>query len=566
MLFWFVIFTHLLIKVSLMSQFYFSDFTSIVTLIFNDLVILSIICFIYTLSEVLLKKTRYIFKVFAFLIFICYVIDFILLTKLNSRLYLSDITKFQHHIITVIGWKYTLISIFYLSIILYTFTYKSNITYTNKFTAFVTAISLFSFFHASSGNFYSESSLREKSVRSEYFDNIININMNNTFKVEYTDEFVKSFNSNSKLHCEELNIEAPNNIFLILVESWSNYQSLAFGGTNNWTENLDNLANNNIKFENFYSNGFTTEAALYSLFTGFPLLPSRKSTTASGGVGLLNMSDGESLIKKIGNSGYLTQFITSGDLQFLDKRAWLERIGFEKILGNEVYPDENKKFLFDSVSDENLFTSIESFLDGKSRQLVVIENVSTHAPFIFPDEYGEVNQSEAGAFKYMDTHLSELINSLNKDNNLIFVLSDHRAPTKITEEEDKYSGLLSMAKVPAFAIWNGLNLSIKNRIQHTDIITSVHNLIIGKRCYRDYYGSLFPLENTTPATCIIHSRGDDRSLATLKCKDDVAFNIRLNGDKTSVYKENNKQNSSMKDNEYVNIINNIRIKQAIESK
>ncbi|MEZ9356252.1 LTA synthase family protein [Vibrio breoganii] len=559
MLFWLVIFLHISLKAFLVDQrFYFSDLGYIVDLLISDLMLMSIICILLIISTKSTLIINVICRKISYIILLLFTLDVVLLLFFNTRLYVSDISKFYNQLGVIsddLLYKMLLILFVYALLMAFCFTYRVNLEYRKRHVFIISLIFVSTSLLSSVNNVDNSSFSGSISVRDSYFKNFIYVNVNSTHKKKYTKDFIDGFDYVPVEICEKSEVIKPKNIIIFLVESWSNYHSLEFGDENDWTNGLDELAKQNIKFNNFFANGFTTESGLYSLFTGYPLLPYGKETNLSGGIGLVSMNNEGSLIRDITDMGYNSYFITSGNTDFLNKREWLYQIGFEHIIDNSFFPIENRNYPFSSVPDKELFEKAEEFIRDSRDKFIVVENVTTHAPFLYPGENDEPVMFESGAFEYTDHYLSKLIRFANQDDNLIFVLSDHRAMTEVTMNEINRSELLATSHVPGFAIWNGLSLSIKNKVQHTDILKSVVHGLRGEICYGEYFGALIPFNNQISSKCIIHARGDDRRLVTMKCDDTLSsFNVLLDGDHTRLI-------DSDYDNKAINIINYLRIKQ-----
>ena len=69
------------------------------------------------------------------------------------------------------------------------------------------------------------------------------------------------------------------NVILLIVESLSAYHSHFFSGVDDWTPNLDAIAQRETALTNFHANGWTTTGGLVSLLTGtLPLVPELRTT------------------------------------------------------------------------------------------------------------------------------------------------------------------------------------------------------------------------------------------------------------------------------------------------
>lgn len=533
--------------------FYTDDKYSYISIAINDAAIIIACYLLYKSGEFANKYLFYIFRSFALLLYIFYLIDIALILFFSTRLYSSDIVNMYDDIFLFfsnIDLTEIVILAFVFCMGLFFFQKprrnKKNILH-NKLLLTVLASTF------CAGFLYEPN----KSIRTIYFKNYVDINFNSTYSKAYTDPFISAFTYYPENNCSQVERHRPDSIYIFLVESWSYYHSKFFGSQNKWTPNLDNLAQNNISLNQFYANGFTTEAGLYALLTGhFPVLY-RQKMNLDAAVGLMHFPTSKTLPAEMARLGYQSYFITSGDLNFLDKGQWLKKIGFSTIIGATDYPDDSQRYLFNSVSDAELFNKVNQIVQSDSRpKFIVVENVSTHAPFYSPGPKGEPIQSEKAAFLYTDKLLAELTSSIKGENNLIIVMSDHRAMTPITELEKELSGMLSVSRIPAFIMWNQKNWQLDKKFQQTDLMDSIVGLIEGRQCAGDMKGALFPIAQAISPKCIFHARGDSRELVTTKCGGNPQeFNIILDGDKTRSQIETTESKLA------VDIINYTRIKQ-----
>lgn len=554
MLILFIFLAPYIFKIILIGDaFYIDDEYSYVNIAINDVQVIGACYVLYKAAELSNKHLFYILRSFALFLYVFYLLDIALIIFFSTRLYVSDVLNMYDDIFLFLngfGLTEFVITIF---IILCTilFITKTHVEKTNSLHK--TSLLIVLMFTFSVGFLYEPNT----SVRSVFFRNYVDVNFNSTYSKAYTDQFVSTFTYSPESNCSQIESRPPDSIYIFLVESWSNYHSELFGNQNNWTPYLDYLAKNNISLKNFYANGFTTEAGLYSLLTGrLPILYGQ-IMKLDGAIGLMNFPKTNTLPYEMAKLGYHPYFITSGDLNFLDKGKWLKKIGFSSIIGAADYSDSSQRYLFNSVSDGELFDRVEHVIQSDSRpKFIVIENVSTHAPFYSPGINGEPIQSEKKAFLYTDKLLSDLISNVKTENSLIIVMSDHRAMTTITELEKEVSGGMSVSRVPAFIMWNQKKWQLDKKIQQTDLMNSIVGLIQGRQCAGDVKGALFPIEQAISPKCIFHARGDSRELITVKCEENLQeFNIVLDGDKTHAQMETTESKLA------VDIVNYTRIQQ-----
>lgn len=521
------------------TSLYIDDHNSYYNIAVSDSVIVSIVFLLYYTSSLLNKLLSRVVKVTIILLFIFYIVDLNIIYMFNSRLYIDDIFKFITNVDFKLFNKFVYIFIVLCLIACIAFVFKPNLKIKYISIKFLCFMSVFIV-----GCNYDVDS----SIRSPFFKNYILVNFEATYENEYTDNFISSFDIvNNDQICKSTNKIKPKNIILFMFESWSYYHSDWFGKDNDWTPKLDHLAKNNISFNNFYANGFTTEAGLYATLTGKPIIPYKIKYGTDGALGLSSIHFETSYPEELSKLGYHPTFITAGDLGFLQKKQWLESLKFDRIIGNDSFDKVDRNFLFESVSDQKLYEMVYGIVSNSEKNFIVVENVNTHQPFYYP-EGDEIKRSEEFSFRYADTQLSNVIKKLSTKDNMIIVMSDHRAMSTMTRKELQKSKRMSVSRVPMFMVWNGENKVINNVFQQTDVLPSITNAIEGQQCSSFSLGAIFPLNNMIDSKCVYHARGDERSKVSVMC-DQQQFDVLLDGDDTRIL-DNNK--SDIKSIDYIN--------------
>jgi hypothetical protein len=287
--------------------------------------------------------------------------------------------------------------------------------------------------------------------------NVIAANLINGVSTPYSESFKQQMmdsNSNDDQICRAGQDRQPN-IILLILESWSPYQSYLLSGLNNWTPNIDQIARENSWYTRMHAGGFSTNEGLISLFTGLDFIsPAKNWLTVTPFETAWNTDETVPSILQ-DHGGYLSAFLTSGDLSFSRKREWLQTIGFDHIEGHDYsgYDHIKKRSHFRSVPDRILLArSLEliSMLEAKPQPyFVAIETVSTHHPYIHP-ETGE--RSQEAVFRYMDETTSEFYRDLTEsgffDDGVLIITSDHRAMIPIPEDEAKRFGQATASLIP----------------------------------------------------------------------------------------------------------------------
>ncbi len=306
------------------------------------------------------------------------------------------------------------------------------------------------------------------------------------------------------------------NLIVLTVESLSMYHSKLFGGTNNYTPNLDAIALSNTYFPDFIANGFTTDGGLISLITGKAPVPSLgryQSFEAFAGF----ESPQAALPEIVHAHGYTANFFTTGDLGFLDKPKWLKEVGFDAWEGAEhPFYDGWKRRHFNAAEDKALYQRFLQWLDARQGNaqpwLSVLLTVSTHPPFINPENE---SQDEAGVFAYADKQIGMLYAELERRdffrNGVLMVVGDHRSMTPLTPQEFARFGDSALARVP-FVVATQLPIAkgaVAGKFQQADAPSSIAALLGTQACRTDRQGDLLSMP-PQPAKYVVHVRGDRR--------------------------------------------------------
>ncbi|MDR1423380.1 MAG: sulfatase-like hydrolase/transferase, partial [Azoarcus sp.] len=225
--------------------------------------------------------------------------------------------------------------------------------------------------------------------------------------------------------------QTRGDLIVLLLESWSPYQSALFGEIRDWTPRLDAIARENQYYSHMVAAGFATHEGLMSMLTGMEFLSPVKSFFD---VKPFETSWGQprTLPRLLASHGYKSAFFTTGNLAFASKNQWLRDVGFYHVEGHDhPFYDGLPRLHFDAAPDEALYARVLDYLDREgdgSPRLIVVENVSSHHPFIHPLT---LEHSEEAVFRYMDKTVGDFYDALKARGFLergnLLIVSDHRA-------------------------------------------------------------------------------------------------------------------------------------------
>ncbi len=349
------------------------------------------------------------------------------------------------------------------------------------------------------------------------------------------------------------------NVTILLLESWSPYQSQLFSGLNNWTPELDSFAQQAVIYPNMHANGFSTNTGLIGLLGGVRVYAPfshifRFAVTFRSVWGI-----SDTLPELFNSNGYHTAFLTTGPLSFSGKEPWLKDIGFAETDDNKnPFYESWKKVQFGAASDEALYKRslewISAQPDGQPWMLT-LETVSTHQPYLNP-ETGKPDLE--GVFRFADHKAGSFIRDLQANNyfddGVLVVMGDHRSMTPMTDEEVKLLGQAAFSKVPFFILGEGQAFSHPGTFQLSDILPSFRYWLSDEVCQSETSAVLF--DHEAEGRCAFHIRGADPSLVDVFCPQGQG-QVKLNGDDTRFIQ--NSGISTQKQDELIRIIGQQRL-------
>jgi phosphoglycerol transferase MdoB-like AlkP superfamily enzyme len=472
------------------------------------------------------------FRIAAFILFAVYIIDYLIIVNFNTHLVIGDAVKYADYAAKYLQQIYGLNIFFIMAailvpVIIFAFSrYKITNPYYRKLPVVIIAgLPLTSQFADN-----------QKYAHSWIYRNVIDYNLTILSESSaYSDHFLNASSFTEELYCRTGNAQHKN-IIILMVESLSAYQSQYFSGIHNWTPNLDQIAEHNQAFKNFYANGFITEDGEIALLTGLPPIYPPSSYSDDGGTSFhsfFNIKDSlPTILKKY---GYQTEFLTTADLEFGNTGNWAKSIGFDYVEGHDQ-PDYNKweRFHFKAAPDEALYLRALDRIKNNSGKnfFIFIKTVSSHHPYINPENK---HKSESEAIIYTDKQMGRFYQQLQSsgffDNGLLVIVGDHHSMTPLKKAETEIFGQFKAAAKIPMIIADGGNAKVEsNQYQQVDLFNSLQGQVSGKQCYSDWNGILLG-EHKAPPKYIVHRRGDNRDIVSIFSENED-FLVKLDGDDT----------------------------------
>lgn len=255
------------------------------------------------------------------------------------------------------------------------------------------------------------------------------VNFSNNPYVKYSEREVEDFLISRYKEVGLINVLNNNrpNIIFILLESWSADNIESLGGLKGITPNFGELEKDGLSFTNFYSNGWTSDQAMSSIFSSFPVFPY---------VAIINQIDRARrlpcLNKSLASMGYHSSYFFGGQLTYGNIKGYLLAQGFDVVKDGDDFKYLPAGRL--GVHDEYMFSQFKSELNDLPEPFMTsLFTLSSHSPFDFPGDHTlsfNSNEDEyINSVAYTDKVLGDFILSVkNEDwyaNTLFIIVADH---------------------------------------------------------------------------------------------------------------------------------------------
>jgi len=237
----------------------------------------------------------------------------------------------------------------------------------------------------------------------------------------YTRELLQGKNDTTM---SVLKIKNPNIVFIIL-ESWSADNIESLGGLKGITPHFKELEKDGLLFTDFYSNGWTSDQGISSIFSSFPVFPY---------VAIINQVDKSRKLPCLNKSlkQYHSSFFYGGQLTFGNIKSYLLSQEFDLVKDRENYMDLPAGRL--GVHDEHLFSQFKKELADLPQPFIsTLFTGSSHSPYDFPAEHKLSFNSKADKYvnsvAYSDQCLGEFMKRVKEEdwyeNTLFVFVADH---------------------------------------------------------------------------------------------------------------------------------------------
>ena len=224
-----------------------------------------------------------------------------------------------------------------------------------------------------------------------------------------------------------LNTRRPN-ILVIFMESFGATMVDSLGGVAGLSPNLDKLAHEGIFFTRAYASSFRTDRGTVCTFSGHPGLPTVSIMKIPSLCPTL-----PNIAATLDKTGYHTEFVYGGDINFTNTKGYLRAGGFETLVSQDNFPMSARNYSKWGVRDDITFDYLYDRLAKRHDQspwFTAMLTLSSHEPFDVP--FNKFRDKTCNAFAYTDDCIGRFIARLRKlpmwKNTLVILLPDHGIP------------------------------------------------------------------------------------------------------------------------------------------
>ncbi len=196
---------------------------------------------------------------------------------------------------------------------------------------------------------------------------------------------------------------------------------------------LQKLKEEGVYFANCYANSWRTDRGTLCTWSGYPSFPTTSVMKMPSKTRHL-----PSIASSLAKVGYTTTYLYGGDINFTNMRSYLMGTGFQNIVWQEDYTDEQQETAKWGVRDDITFRTVgDMLLSADSPQLIGYSTLSSHEPWDVPIH--EKLLPVENAFYYLDQCIDSFVQRMKQspqwDNLLIVMLADHGISYNLTEQD-----------------------------------------------------------------------------------------------------------------------------------
>lgn len=268
-----------------------------------------------------------------------------------------------------------------------------------------------------------------------------------------------------------LNTKRPD-ILTIQLESLGAPFIESLGGVKGVSPELCKWMQKGVNFTNAWSTSFRTDRGTVSALSGYVSYPTASLMMTDSCLPLL-----PSLAKTLKNNGYTADYMYSGNANHMNKRKYLEAVGFQVWDIEDIGVTEDERDVWganDSIAMNRMLSLIQRTKkqNGPDKPFYWgCQTISSHEPWEVP--YHRLDNKVHNAFAYTDHCVGQFLDSLSRtpiwDNLLVVVYADHGHTYNLTFDNPEFFHM------PLFLVGGAVN-EIKTYdtiIAQNDIVATV---------------------------------------------------------------------------------------------
>ncbi|RLA02324.1 MAG: LTA synthase family protein, partial [Gammaproteobacteria bacterium] len=206
-----------------------------------------------------------------------------------------------------------------------------------------------------------------------------------------------------RLHTPEVRLpQAPKNIVLIIMESFTGEFTGALGHDHGITPEFDKLAAQGLLFDRFFSNGTHTHQGMFATVACFPNLPGYEYLMQNP-KGQHRFSGLPTLLKP---RGFNDIYVYNGHFSWDNQEGFFRNQGMSRFIGRDDYVDPVFIDTTWGVSDEDMFNRAFKELNRLNSEqpfFAILQTLSNHTPYALPEV---LPVETVNGFGKLDQHLT----------------------------------------------------------------------------------------------------------------------------------------------------------------
>ncbi len=358
------------------------------------------------------------------------------------------------------------------------------------------------------------------SVFDDKFYNVIEINNSGENL-----NFGRMNSSSSEMITTKQGLNNHKNVILLSVDSLSSFKSKLYGGED-WTPGIDELAQKNVFFSNFYSSAYSSSIAHLAMLTGIPYLHNGSSLQSEE---LYT----NTLTKHLQSNGYKTMVVYSAAPTSIDFDIFkLAGFDFWVDYKNRHYPSDLPRYSREGVDSKaflnNSLGHVEYWMKNKMKFFAYMISSFSSSPYRVPiDLRKNPTQEEFDLDRvlyFTDEAVVDFVDNLKRigffDNGTLIIVGNHRADVSLTKKEFDEYGMIALARVPCIIIDKDLG---QKQYNNDMSILSLPELIeyLTLPSYQSSSAHVNPLVDHDINEVIIYQKSAPRNVILLKNGDSV---------------------------------------------